>query len=237
MPEEPQVTGVEPESGVGPEPAQPVGPSTEAAGVAAAPAATQATEPTEDALAKFQERLSRQQAILDRKRAEAERVAKTERDRAETLQAELDQERMKGMTEQQKAALITQRERERFEAERQAFAQDAAAVEEAKMQLAWYREFLGKGVPPQKLDQCEDFAQMYLAYDEHMRAQVEAAKQSAAPAPAPTVGRGDKVHTGGFGAPPSREFDRLVAEGHGPGTKEYREYIRKIKRSGATELI
>lgn len=235
MADEAQVTGVAPEQSGGPAPAQPIGPSTEAAGVAAGTAATtQATAVAEDPLAKFKERLSRQQSILDRKAAEAARLADTERQRAEALQAQLDTERMKSMTEADRARFLAGKQQEQFEAQRQAVLQERAAVEEDKVYLQWYSWFLSQGVPAEKLAQCQDFPQMQEAFAEHMRGLAAAPAQEPR---SPTVGPADKVHTGGFGAPPSREFDRLIAEGHGPGTKKYREYLNKIKRSGATELI
>lgn len=232
MPEEVQVETV-PEQSVSPEPAQPEGPSTEAAPVAAAPAAE---APAEDPLAKFQERLSRQQAVLDRKASAAAKEAQAERERAQALQAQLDQERMKGMTEAERLKFQAAKAQEQFEAERQTVLQERQAIEEDKVYLQWYSWFLSQGVPADRLAQCQDFPEMQQVFANYKDEQLAAYKQPPAPA-APAVGPADKVHTGGFGSPPSREFDRLQQEGHGPGTKEYRDYLKKMKRSGAKELI
>jgi len=176
MAEEPQVTGVEPESGVGPEPAQPEGPSTEAAGVAAAPAATQATEPTEDALAKFQERLSRQQAILDRNAAAARKEAEDQKRRADALQDQIDQQAMSRMTEAERVKFQADKQRGALTAREQELAEREAALKELEARSAWQAWFIGEGVSREKLNECRDFGEMQLAYREHLAQQVEAAK-------------------------------------------------------------
>lgn len=231
MPENQQVQ--QPESS--PEPAQPAGPSAEAAPVAAAAAA-----PTEDALAEYQKRLSRQQGILDRRRAEAERLANAERVRAEALQGQLDAERMKGMNEQQRLAFQSEREQDRIEGERQQLMQERTALEEDRMYMQWHSWFVSQGVPGEKLQDCQTFAEMQQAYAEHMGSLVEQAKQGPAPPEAPKqpdIGPADHVHGAASGAPPSGEWDKMIAEGGRPGTKEFREQVRRQKRSGQKHLV
>ena len=224
-----------------PQPAQPVSPSTEAAQVAAGGEATQQPGQTEgqaQPTVNWQERLSRQQAVLSKQASDAQVIAQAERERSQALQAQLDAKLMEGMTEQGRAEFQGKRERERLEVERQTIEQQRADVEGQGNYWQWFSIYVEDGVPAERIRGCQSFGEMESAARSYWK---ERALAGSAPAPAapqpPPVGPADRVQTGGTGAPPSREFDRLRAEGHRPGSKEFRDYVKKMRRSGSKKLL
>ena len=226
-----------------PQPAQPVSPSTEAAQVAAGGEATQQPGQTEgqaQPTVNWQERLSRQQSVYAKQLNEVERLAQAERERSKVLEAEANALRMQSMTVEQRGVFQAELAQKELEEQRQQLQQERVAVEGQKNYQDWYWHYVSKGVPEDRLRHCQDFGQMHEAafsYLSEKAAQAGSAPaQPGAPQP-PPVGPGDRVQTGGTGAPPSREFDRLRAEGHRPGSKEFRDYVKKMRRSGSKKLL
>jgi len=141
---------------------------------------------------------------------------------------------MASMTEAQRVEFRQELADEAVAGERAAIERDRAQIEEHQNWWYWFDHFAKQGVPIDKLKECEDFPAMSTASISHFK---NAPAPAAAETSPPAVQRSDQVQGGGTGAPPSREIDKLMAEGHGPGTKKFRDYVQRQRRSGRSELL
>ena len=237
--QEPKATPAEP--GSSPADAQPpVTPSTREAGQAAAEPSGPTAElgAADEVLAREQRRLSGLQRAKDRQISEAQRQAEEAQKRAEALEAQVTELRMQGMTQEERATFLKEQRELEFEKRDRELAERQAELEQREYLGYWYSVYLSRGVPAEMLNECRNFAEMEQAQWDWMqeRGEKPPAASPAAGQP-PPVTSADQVQAGGIGAPPSREIDKLTAEGHGPGTAEFREYLRKQRRSGRGELL
>lgn len=232
--EEPEVA---PEPVVGTEPAQPEeGPSQEAPPAAAESVPTEAPSATDELLAREKARRERQQSVLDRRASAAEEAAQEAIDRAATLEAELNASKMASMTEAQRVEFRQELADRAVADERAAIGRDRAQIEETQSWWYWFDHFAKQGVPVDKLKECEDFPAMSTASINHFK-NAPAVPQAPGEETPPAVQPSDQVQGGGTGAPPSREWDKLKASGHGPGTKEFRDLAKRQRRSGRKDLL
>jgi len=134
------------------------------------------------------------------------------------------------MTDAEKSQFELEEERGRIKRERQELEDDKFEQEQLRAQYGWLTWYQQQGVPPEVLAECQDFQEMQEAAFSYLKGQL--AQPASPPAQTPSApGPADKVHTGAGGVAPSREYDRVIAEGVLPGTKKWRDISRKIKRA------